>query len=81
MFLFCSDLKSFFCGCIDAPTIDAIAKPAFTFAHILIPVVNTSVNIIMRAIRWGTRGTRPPIFLDSGDIICYVLPHFSLYVL
>jgi len=24
------------------------------------------------AIRWGTRGTRPPTFSDSSDIICHV---------
>jgi len=31
----------------------------------------------MDAIWWGTRGTCPPTFLDGGDIICYVPPHFS----
>jgi len=28
----------------------------------------------MGAIRWGTRGTRPPTFSGSGDIICH-FPH------
>ena len=32
----------------------------------------------MGAIRWGTRGTRPPTFSDSGDIICQV-PHIFLF--
>ena len=31
----------------------------------------------MGAIRWGTRGMRPPTFSDSGDII-YYLPHIFL---
>jgi len=30
----------------------------------------------MGASRWGTRGTRPPTFSDSGDLICHVPPHF-----
>ena len=30
----------------------------------------------MGAIRWGTRGTRPPTFSDSEDILCHVLPYF-----
>jgi len=30
----------------------------------------------MVAVKWGTRGTRPPTFSDSGDIICHVSPHF-----
>jgi len=32
----------------------------------------------MGAIRWGTRGTRPPTFSDSGDIICHDPTFFSL---
>ena len=32
----------------------------------------------MGAIMWGTRGMRPPIFSDSGDIICHV-PHIFLF--
>jgi len=32
----------------------------------------------MGEIRCGTRGTCPPIFLDSGDIICHS-PHVFLF--
>ena len=35
----------------------------------------------MGAVWWGTWGTCPPTFLDGGDIICYVPPHFSLRAL
>ena len=35
-----------------------------------------SVQGSMGAIKWGTRGTRPLTFSDSGDIMCHVLPHF-----
>ena len=34
----------------------------------------------MGAIRWETRGTRPPTFSDSGDLIYNVTPYFSLEV-
>jgi len=34
--------------------------------------------MVMGAIKWGTRGTRPPTFPDSGDIICHVPQIFLL---
>jgi len=33
---------------------------------------------LMRAIRCGARGTRPPTFSVRGDVICHANPHFYL---